>query len=56
MKKLIPLLLFIFVLNIVGIAQTNGDWNGKKCAVVLTYDDALNVHLNNAIVALYQLS
>lgn len=55
MKKLIPLLLFIFVLNIVGIAQTNGDWNGKKCAVVLTYDDALNVHLNNAIPALDSL-
>lgn len=24
-------------------------WNGKKCAVVLTYDDALNVHLDHAI-------
>ena len=27
-------------------------WNGKKAAVVLTYDDALNVHLSNAIPAL----
>lgn len=24
-------------------------WNGKKCAVVMTYDDALNVHLDHAI-------
>lgn len=24
-------------------------WHGKKAAVVLTYDDALNVHLDNAI-------
>ena len=33
-------------------AQTNGTWNGKSCAVVLTYDDGLNVHLTNAIPAL----
>ncbi|MFN3850121.1 MAG: sialate O-acetylesterase [Spirosomataceae bacterium] len=30
-------------------------WMGKKCAVVLTYDDALNVHLDNAIPALDSL-
>lgn len=33
-------------------AQTSDDWNGKQCAVVLTYDDALNVHLDNAIPCL----
>ena len=27
-------------------------WKNKQCAVVLTYDDALNVHLSNAIPAL----
>ncbi|WP_341228251.1 polysaccharide deacetylase family protein [uncultured Arcticibacterium sp.] len=27
-------------------------WHGKKAAVVLTYDDALHVHLDNAIPAL----
>lgn len=27
-------------------------WQGKSCAVVLTYDDGLNVHLSNAIPAL----
>ncbi len=29
-------------------------WHGKKAAVVLTYDDALNVHLDNAIPALQE--
>ena len=33
-------------------AQQNAQWNGKQCAVVLTYDDALNVHLDNVIPAL----
>lgn len=31
-------------------------WKGKKTAVVLTYDDALNVHLDNVIPALDSLS
>lgn len=31
-------------------------WKGKRCAVVLTYDDALNVHLDNAIPALDSLN
>lgn len=31
------------------------DWNRKQAAVVLTYDDALNVHLDNAIPALDSL-
>ncbi len=31
-------------------------WKGKKCAVVLTYDDALNVHLDYAIPQLDSLS
>ena len=31
-------------------AQTeNRNWKGKKCAVVLTYDDALNIHLDKVI-------
>lgn len=33
-------------------AQTATAWNGKGCAVVLTYDDGLNVHLTHAIPAL----
>jgi peptidoglycan-N-acetylglucosamine deacetylase len=30
-------------------AQEKGIWKNKKCAVSLTYDDALNVHLDNVI-------
>lgn len=33
-------------------AQSSFIWNGKKCAVVLSYDDGLNVDLTNAIPAL----
>ncbi len=31
-------------------------WQGKKAAVVLTYDDALNVHLDNAVPLLDSLN
>ncbi|WP_276373743.1 polysaccharide deacetylase family protein [Chryseolinea sp. H1M3-3] len=37
-------------------AQNKKSWNGKQCAVVLTYDDALNVHLDNAIPLLDSLN
>lgn len=30
-------------------------WNGKKCAVALTYDDALTVHLTNVVPVLDSL-
>jgi peptidoglycan-N-acetylglucosamine deacetylase len=33
-------------------AQQIDQWNGKQCAVVLTYDDALNVHFDNVIPCL----
>ncbi|MGB2867406.1 MAG: polysaccharide deacetylase family protein [Bacteroidota bacterium] len=36
-------------------AQQKGDWNGKKCAVSLTYDDALNVHLDYVVPLLDSL-
>ena len=36
-------------------AQNNNAWNNKKCAVVLTYDDALNTHLDNVIPLLDSL-
>ncbi len=32
--------------------QEGGPWHGKKCAVVLTYDDGLNVHLDKVVPAL----
>lgn len=48
MNKIYLFLLLTFG-NSVGYAQTPGIWNGKKCAVVLTYDDALNIHLDKVI-------
>lgn len=33
-------------------AQSTRPWNGKSCAIVLTYDDGLNVDLTNVIPAL----
>lgn len=36
-------------------AQEAGPWKNKRCAVVLTYDDALNVHLDHVILALDSL-
>ncbi len=36
-------------------AQTMQPWKGKKCAVVLTYDDAINQQLDNAVPVLDSL-
>ena len=48
--------LITVILSTLGIFHTNAQtikpWNGKQCAVVLTYDDALNVHLDNVITCL----
>ena len=41
-----------FLLCLYGFSLSAQDWNKKQCAVVLTYDDALNVHLDKAIPAL----
>jgi peptidoglycan/xylan/chitin deacetylase (PgdA/CDA1 family) len=53
--KTIAAFLFFFGLTIIVSAQNNQPWKGKKCAVVLTYDDGLDVHLTNAIPALDSL-
>jgi sialate O-acetylesterase len=55
MKKNLLVLLTSFVLVASASAQFNQAWNGKKCAVVLTYDDAINQHLDNAIPVLDSL-
>ena len=54
MKKIFISLL-INSLLITASAQSSKVWNGKKCAVVLTYDDAINQHLDNAIPVLDSL-
>lgn len=54
----IPALLIIFFccLQNPATAQTGNQWNKKRAAVVLTYDDALFVHLKNVVPALDSLS
>ena len=42
---------FGFTIN----AQDEGIWNGKPAAICLTYDDALNVHLDNVVPSLDSL-
>lgn len=54
MKRFLFLPVFFFAIQ--ASAQSNAAWQGKKCAVVLTYDDALNVHLDNAIPLLDSLN
>lgn len=39
----------------VGHAQGSATWNNKQCAVVLTYDDAINIDLDNVVPALDSL-
>lgn len=45
-------ILMVFLLLLSSTAAIAGDWKGKKAAVVLTYDDALGVHLDNAMQTL----
>lgn len=51
MKKCILCLSLAWLIN-AAAAQNTGSWNGKNAAVVLTYDDALHVHLTHAVPAL----
>ena len=54
MKRI--LLFALFSLHLIFLsAQSPNAWKNKKCAVVLTYDDAINQHLDYAIPALDSL-
>lgn len=53
MKQLTVLIALLVTLH--GYSQVIKPWNGKKCAVVLTYDDAIDQHLDNAIPVLDSL-
>lgn len=55
MKKTLFILLISLASQVVSIAQSSQPWNNKKCAVVLTYDDAINQHLDNAVPVLDSL-
>jgi peptidoglycan/xylan/chitin deacetylase (PgdA/CDA1 family) len=52
MKKIIALIILSCCMAVNSDSQTSTAWNGKKCAVVLTYDDGLNIDLTNVIPAL----
>ena len=52
MKIFLTILFLTFILIVSTSAQTGNLWHGKKCAVVLTYDDGLNIDLTNVIPAL----
>lgn len=48
----------VFVASVMALscnAQENAPWNHKSCAVVLTYDDAIDADLDNVIPALDSL-
>ena len=45
-------LLALLLISTSQLCAAGGDWNGKRAAVSLTYDDSLNVHLDNAIPVL----
>ena len=53
MKKIF--LYFLIFSSLPGFSQSTSPWNGKKCAVVITYDDAIDEHLDNAIPVLDSL-
>jgi sialate O-acetylesterase len=55
MKKIFFLGIFMAGFTFMVLAQSTQIWNGKKCAVVLTYDDAINEHLDNAVPVLDSL-
>ena len=52
-NNILFLVYLLFILQV--SAQSDTSWHSKKCAVVLTYDDGLNVHLKNVIPALDSL-
>src|ERR1700743_1520541 len=47
------LLSLLIVFSVVAAkAQNANTWNNKQCAVVLTYDDAIDIDLDNVVPAL----
>lgn len=47
---------FCLLLTLPLTAQIKPEWNNKQCAVVLTYDDAINIDLDNVVPALDSLT
>jgi peptidoglycan/xylan/chitin deacetylase (PgdA/CDA1 family) len=55
MRKLFLFIILTTWVSLHSYSQFNQPWQGKKCAVVLTYDDAISQHLDNAIPVLDSL-
>lgn len=53
MKRILTVILLLCCLN--SYSQFNQAWRGKKCAVVITYDDAIDQHLDHALPVLDSL-
>jgi sialate O-acetylesterase len=53
--RLLGVMVLVPALAVDSGGREKGPWHGKACAVVLTYDDALNVHLDTAIPLLDSL-
>ncbi|WP_367771136.1 polysaccharide deacetylase family protein [Flavobacterium sp. WC2421] len=49
LKNTLLLILAVLAVPTINAQEGNRNWNGKKCGVVLTYDDALNIHLDKVI-------
>src|ERR1700749_2369487 len=54
LKSTIVITLILLAVQLTN-GQTKTTWNNKPCAVVLTYDDAIDVDLDNVIPALDSL-
>ena len=54
LKVLFCILSLTFYLSVI-YAQDKAVWHNKKCAVCLTYDDALNIDLDNVAPVLDSL-
>jgi sialate O-acetylesterase len=53
--KIFCKIIIALLLPLSSVAQQNQAWHGKKCAAVITYDDAINQHLDNAVPVLDSL-
>jgi peptidoglycan/xylan/chitin deacetylase (PgdA/CDA1 family) len=54
--KFIALAAFLALGSVISYAQGTKTWNNKSCAVVLTYDDAIDIDLDNVLPALDSLN
>jgi sialate O-acetylesterase len=55
MRRIISAGIFYLIISLNTSAQSKQPWQGKKAAVVITYDDAIDQHLDNAVPVLDSL-